>query len=236
MAALDFPQSPAVNDTYSLGSYTWKWDGYGWQSITSTPVVITATGPTGPSGVVTASDPLSYNSLNKNLSLKIKPSGGILGNSSGLYIDSTFVPLLSSSNNFTGSSNTFTGNLSVSGTLAGSNVDFEIKPIDDMSEDFNDKDNYFLAKSQGLAITNLNPFRLLISLNGIIQLVTIPDYLWLSPLAKDNQVFMDSFGYIHFSKLISKGTTFNGRILAGEVKNTKTGIYPFKAMDIILGD
>jgi hypothetical protein len=236
MAALDFPQSPAVNDTYSLGSYTWKWDGYGWQSITSTPVVINSTGPTGPSGVVTTVDPLSYNSLTKNISLKLKPGGGVLGDNSGLSINSTVIPYLSNSNIFTGSTNTFTGNVSVSGAISSSNVDFEIKPLDDLFEDFNNRDTYFLAKSQGFALKDLNPFRLLINLNGIIQTVTLPDYLWLSPLARDNQVFLDSFGYLHFSKLITKGSTFSGRVLAGEVKNTKTGIYPFKAMDIILGD
>jgi hypothetical protein len=28
--SLDFPTSPALNDTYTLGSKTWKYDGYGW--------------------------------------------------------------------------------------------------------------------------------------------------------------------------------------------------------------
>jgi hypothetical protein len=29
--ALNFPNTPAVNDTYTLGTKTWKWNGAGWQ-------------------------------------------------------------------------------------------------------------------------------------------------------------------------------------------------------------
>ena len=28
--ALDFPTSPAVNDTYTANSVSWKWDGVSW--------------------------------------------------------------------------------------------------------------------------------------------------------------------------------------------------------------
>ena len=31
MATLDFPTSPALNDTYSFGGKTWVWNGQGWQ-------------------------------------------------------------------------------------------------------------------------------------------------------------------------------------------------------------
>lgn len=52
MAAIDFPNSPAVNDTYTVGSRTWKWNGVAWnlverpisyvhtQSVTSTSWVV----------------------------------------------------------------------------------------------------------------------------------------------------------------------------------------------------
>lgn len=38
MAALDFPAAPAVNDTYTSGSQTWKWNGITWDLITGTVV------------------------------------------------------------------------------------------------------------------------------------------------------------------------------------------------------
>lgn len=49
MAAIDFPNSPAVNEEFTSGNTTWKWDGVTWNVI-RTPVV-GPTGPTGPAGL-----------------------------------------------------------------------------------------------------------------------------------------------------------------------------------------
>jgi len=32
MAALDFPNSPSVDDEYSANGYTWVWDGTSWRA------------------------------------------------------------------------------------------------------------------------------------------------------------------------------------------------------------
>jgi hypothetical protein len=45
--AIDFPNSPAVNDTFTSGSTTWTWDGAKWSLV-----VTELTGPTGPTGAV----------------------------------------------------------------------------------------------------------------------------------------------------------------------------------------
>jgi len=62
MAAIDFPDSPSVNDTFTDGTSTWIWTGSFWNLVIS-PVVgptgptgesgadSTVTGPTGPTGV-----------------------------------------------------------------------------------------------------------------------------------------------------------------------------------------
>jgi hypothetical protein len=34
--ALDFPNSPALNDTYTLGARTWKWNGSAWDMVSAT--------------------------------------------------------------------------------------------------------------------------------------------------------------------------------------------------------
>ena len=34
--AIDFPASPVLNQTYTFGSRTWKWSGYGWMAVTTT--------------------------------------------------------------------------------------------------------------------------------------------------------------------------------------------------------
>jgi hypothetical protein len=46
MAAIDFPDSPSVGDTYTVGDRGWLWDGTVWQSQGSGAV----TGPTGATG------------------------------------------------------------------------------------------------------------------------------------------------------------------------------------------
>ena len=52
---LDFPTSPVLNELYTFGGKTWKWDGAGWVSynvgLISTTGATGATGPTGANGV-----------------------------------------------------------------------------------------------------------------------------------------------------------------------------------------
>lgn len=48
MTAIDFPNSPSVNDTHTVGDRTWKWNGSQWKVVRS--VLPGATGPTGPTG------------------------------------------------------------------------------------------------------------------------------------------------------------------------------------------
>jgi hypothetical protein len=45
MAAIDFPNSPTIGQSFTVGEITWTWTGVVWKSI-GTPVP----GPTGPAG------------------------------------------------------------------------------------------------------------------------------------------------------------------------------------------
>jgi hypothetical protein len=38
--ALDFPSSPALNDTYTDSGKTWRWNGTGWQLVASVVTII----------------------------------------------------------------------------------------------------------------------------------------------------------------------------------------------------
>lgn len=44
---VDFPNNPALNDTYTVDSRTWIWNGIAWKLTTS---AVGPTGPTGPAG------------------------------------------------------------------------------------------------------------------------------------------------------------------------------------------
>jgi hypothetical protein len=70
---INFPDSPALNDTFTAGGRTWKWDGTVWQSVTAvaagptgpTGAPGTPGGPTGPTGANGATDPLILSILYK---------------------------------------------------------------------------------------------------------------------------------------------------------------------------
>ena len=48
MTAINFPDSPTVNDLFTVNDRTWKWSGSAWNTVEE--LVIGPTGPTGPPG------------------------------------------------------------------------------------------------------------------------------------------------------------------------------------------
>lgn len=63
MAAIDFPNSPSLNQVFTVGNNSWKWNGTVWNVVristgSTGPTGPTgATGPTGPTGVTGATGP-----------------------------------------------------------------------------------------------------------------------------------------------------------------------------------
>ena len=49
---LNFPDSPTLNEIYTSGSNSWRWDGTVWNALSSSSV-----GPAGPMGVTGATGP-----------------------------------------------------------------------------------------------------------------------------------------------------------------------------------
>ena len=60
---IDFPNSPSVNDLFTSGSTTWKWDGTVWKVIRDFAPT-GATGPTGPTGSVGNTGPTGITGIN----------------------------------------------------------------------------------------------------------------------------------------------------------------------------
>lgn len=54
MPAIDFPATPSVNDTHTVGNRVWKWNGVTWDALRST-----VAGPTGPTGSTGANSTVS---------------------------------------------------------------------------------------------------------------------------------------------------------------------------------
>lgn len=115
-----------------------------------------------------------------------------------------------------------------------SSITQDIIPLDNIKNDFDGRTSRFKIKYQGAQQIVKNPFRLLITINGIMQPVYTPDYLWDGYFIKEG-FFVDSDGYIAFSEVVPAGSTFTGRIMAGSSTTTSTTNYPFSPMDILLG-
>jgi hypothetical protein len=131
-------------------------------------------------------------------------------------------------------SGTVLAKIDASGNLTANNLQMEVIPIDNLTYVFDGIENRFLLTWQGIKQAITNPFRLLITLNGIIQSVSLPEYVWGTPFSYDGLI-LDSDGYMSFSEVPPIGTTFVGRIEAGTTVSSTTYSYPFKAMDILLG-
>lgn len=50
MTAINFPDNPSLNQTFTVGERTWKWTGTAWDIVVTT----TVTGPQGPAGAAGA--------------------------------------------------------------------------------------------------------------------------------------------------------------------------------------
>jgi hypothetical protein len=110
----------------------------------------------------------------------------------------------------------------------------EITTIDDLSNYFNGYNSRFIPTYKGLPVTLRNEFNLLLTIDGIIQSVGSPDYVWQSVMPRVG-FRIDNDGYIAFPEPIPVGSSFDARVLVGSDVTTQTKVYPFKAMDIVLG-
>ena len=110
----------------------------------------------------------------------------------------------------------------------------DIIPLDSIAGQFDGIEVRFLPTYQSNQLSITNPLRLLLSVNGIIQTVDFPEYVWQSPLPRYG-FQIDSDGYILFSEVPPAGSTFDAKPMPGPAINTAYKSYPFKPTDILLG-
>lgn len=111
----------------------------------------------------------------------------------------------------------------------------QITQLDDISPLFDGLENRFPITYQGEPFEVLNPFRLLIYINGVLQEIYTEEYVWQSPYPKRKDVFVDSDGYLQFSTIPPYGASFSGRLMTGQETTTQTTNYPYRPTDILLG-
>ena len=142
---------------------------------------------------------------------------------------------------------TFTGNVTVPTPSASTDavtkayVDvvaagLETLPLDDLKPKFTGSIKTFNLTFQGENIPVYNPFRLSISINGILQRVVLPtEYVWQSPLIQSG-FYVNSNGQVVFNKTPLRGSANEVRLLPGSATTSRTiKKYPFTATDILLG-
>lgn len=110
----------------------------------------------------------------------------------------------------------------------------DIIPLDNLRYVFDGRTSRFAPKFQGIQQTLYNPYKLMITLNGVMQTPSYPEQTWLSLLPYDGFI-LDSDGYIAFSQVPPAGSTFDGRVMLGPNINTIHKGYPFNAVDVLLG-
>jgi hypothetical protein len=110
----------------------------------------------------------------------------------------------------------------------------DIIPLDDIRGQFNGIESRFQPTFEGQALSILNALRLLVTVNGIIQSVDFPEYVWQSFLPREG-FMVDNDGYIAFSEVPPAGSTFDARLMPGPNINSVKKGYPFRAVDILLG-
>lgn len=121
------------------------------------------------------------------------------------------------------------------GTNGSDNINTSITyQLDDISALFDQETKVFFLTNEGSQVNIMNPFRLLLSIDGIIQSVYTKEIFWQSMFPQTGFT-SNSDGSIEFSEPPSFGSQFEAKLLPGPYTTTKTRTYPFRAVDIALG-
>ncbi len=91
MTAINFPDSPNVNDTYVVDDRGWIWTGTTWQSLGASAIP-GATGPTGPTGATGDTGPTGPTGADSTVPGPTGPTGAT--GEQGVAGDAAFHPFL----------------------------------------------------------------------------------------------------------------------------------------------
>ncbi len=117
-----------------------------------------------------------------------------------------------------------------------SSVGSDIFPLDDISVFFDGSTSRFQLTYDGDVFIPQNPYKLLITINGILQILGNQEKHWLSLIPSDGY-FFDNDGFVQFGEPVPVGSKFEARYMSGpESQTAQKSIYPFRAVDIQLGD
>ena len=115
MTVVDFPNSPSVDQTFSVGERTWKWTGTTWDAVVD-PVGVAAGGTQGQ--VLTKTGNTNYSTTWSNTVSSVIGgtglTGGTITTTGTLAVDSAIIPYLTASQTFTGTQTMVAGSSNTS--------------------------------------------------------------------------------------------------------------------------
>lgn len=112
---------------------------------------------------------------------------------------------------------------------------FQIIPLDDMSFYFDGVNDTFEPQYDAEKVTVTNPYRVLVTINGLIQTPNFEDYVNLPPI-EPTGFYLNTDGTFTFNPIPQPGDTFDGRIMPGALINEKQRKYPFSALNLMMGE
>lgn len=111
---------------------------------------------------------------------------------------------------------------------------FQITPLDDMSFYFDGVEDTFEPQYNGVKEEILNPYRVLLTINGLVQTPNFPDYVNLPPIFPEGFV-LNTDGTFTFTPIPQSGDTFDARVMPGAIENEKRRQY-FEPLNLLMGD
>jgi hypothetical protein len=113
---------------------------------------------------------------------------------------------------------------------------FQITPLDDMSYYFDGVEDTFEPRYDASKVSVTNPYRVLMTVNGLVQSPNFEDYVSLAPPIMQHGFVLTSSGDFKFLSIPQAGDKFDARIMPGALINEKERKYPFDALDLMMGD
>lgn len=113
---------------------------------------------------------------------------------------------------------------------------FQIIPLDDMSYYFDGVEDTFEPRYDAEKVSVTNPYRVVLTINGLIQSPNFEDYVNLAPPIMQHGFVLTSNGDFRFLSIPQAGDKFDARIMPGALINDRERKYPFGPLEIVMGD
>lgn len=113
---------------------------------------------------------------------------------------------------------------------------FQITPLDDMSYYFDGVEDTFEPRYDAEKVPVTNPYRVVLTINGLIQAPNFEDYVNLAPPIMQHGFVLTANGDFRFLSIPQAGDKFDARIMPGALINDRERKYPFGALNLMMGE